>query len=329
MNNRYKANPTSRLVATLIDLLICFVLYTLLASFVINPIVSNSDDYKNSFEVYERTLCAYPTLIVKNENDQMTFYLTNQTYDNTKTQEYDNNFIAIYNSCDPTGEQAKAYVESQKAQDKIFVYDEASNTCSLYKDENGKEVDASNFYLNAQNAVFQYLHKYLMKNNSEYNTSYTKVLNYTNGSKYAGIFVSLLIVFLLFPMIFKNGETLGKKIFSLRLGKISDDVEPIKKWQVLVRFVVIALEVMGSLILYGIPLLVSMLMMMFTKNNFAIHDYAARTLVLDNKLIAREMNTTNNVIDAEANTVSTEEKSEEKTENTEEVIEIKDSDVNE
>jgi len=99
-----------------------------------------------------------------------------------------------------------------------------------------------------------------------------------------------LIVYVLLPFILHNGQTLGKKIF--KLGLASYDGYKFHDYQLLLRFVPY-LIMSASLLLpiwtsigltiaiFLVVVLISFAFMMASPKKTALHDFAARTLVID------------------------------------------------
>ena len=81
----------------------------------------------------------------------------------------------------------------------------------------------------------------------------------------------------------KNGETLGKKLFSIGIASAKDGFK-VKRSQIIIRFLVFLLiELLLSIFLFGIPLIISFSMLVFSKNGYALHDYLAATICIDRK----------------------------------------------
>lgn len=101
--------------------------------------------------------------------------------------------------------------------------------------------------------------------------------------------VSTAIFFLIIPLFFKDGETLGKRMFKLclvnKLGYRYSKIQLIPRFLLFVAVVVVLYFVVGiNLISLGILTfiaLVSYTLTVFTKDHKAIHDYVAGTLVVD------------------------------------------------
>ena len=98
------------------------------------------------------------------------------------------------------------------------------------------------------------------------------------------------ICYIVFPFIFKRGTTIGKKIFGLCLA--DSDGYLIKKWQLFMRVMPVDVVILSLLIpiwkefaLLGttlvIILLVSFGIAMASPKHSALHDFTARTIVVD------------------------------------------------
>ena len=93
--------------------------------------------------------------------------------------------------------------------------------------------------------------------------------------------VSLLVFYLLIPLLAKEGRTLGKLL--LGLSVVNKDGYHIAWWQQLVRFMGLSLTfVLGIYTILG-SILISYTFMIFTKNYRSLHDFVALTRVVDRK----------------------------------------------
>jgi len=105
------------------------------------------------------------------------------------------------------------------------------------------------------------------------------------------ILFAFIIFYFLIPMLFKNGETLGKKIMHTNLvNKLGYQYS---KLQLIPRFLFPLFLVLAVIFLFGITMLsfmvisigtlASYLVTIFTKEHKALHDYFAGTLVVDTR----------------------------------------------
>ncbi len=100
------------------------------------------------------------------------------------------------------------------------------------------------------------------------------------------------LIYLLFPMIFKNGETLGKLTFSL--GLVNKNGYKVTRPQILLRFLFFFLEItlgtfllgildIRSLATLGIVITALLIATLVNKKNRSLHDFVAGTMVVDLK----------------------------------------------
>ena len=100
------------------------------------------------------------------------------------------------------------------------------------------------------------------------------------------LLLAILPNYLLFPLIFKNGQTLGKKL--LRIGVVTDKCTSLKIKDLFMRHF-IGFYLFELLVTYlcmffiNLPVIIvlSVLTMMLSKNKRSIHDYVANTYVVD------------------------------------------------
>lgn len=127
-----------------------------------------------------------------------------------------------------------------------------------------------------------------------YYRSYYQDIN--NNIKYIQLFivlpsfvVTLCLVYLLPTMLFKNGETLGKRF--MHLAVIGSNGYKAKKRQYVYRFLVFFLEIGLSTFIVGIGftsiatlclgVLILFIATLISKSHRSLHDYLAMTLVVD------------------------------------------------
>lgn len=99
-------------------------------------------------------------------------------------------------------------------------------------------------------------------------------------------FVAGVIIYVLMPYLYGNGQTLGKKF--LRLGVVTIRGEKLTKLQVFMRFAlgIWFAEIFFSFLLYTITnpfplfILISVIMMLFSSSHRALHDIISSTMVV-------------------------------------------------
>ena len=126
--------------------------------------------------------------------------------------------------------------------------------------------------------------------NQEYMTDYSNKITNINQLITLICRLSFIFIFLeIIPFFLKGGKTLGKLF--MRLHLVNMQGEPVKKWQILVRPL---LYFAIPIILYFVPnliiqiasilvLLIATIVLMATnkKNRLCLHDYFARTIVVE------------------------------------------------
>lgn len=128
-------------------------------------------------------------------------------------------------------------------------------------------------------------------------TVYTTLMNKTMIIVFVSLFLSFMILEVAVPLFLKNGQTLGKKAFSIAVMR-TDGVK-VSSFQIFVRSIfgkflmetmlpvfIVLLEMFG--VMSGMGIIVCALIMIFqvvliiaTKTNSAIHDTLAVTVVVD------------------------------------------------
>ena len=103
------------------------------------------------------------------------------------------------------------------------------------------------------------------------------------------IFVTFMIFYFVIPMVFKNGETIGKKVMHTclvnKLGYQYNRLQLIPRFLAPTFLIIAVIFITGfsfwSLLIVSVGLLISYLFSIFSKNNRALHDIFAGTLVVD------------------------------------------------
>ena len=181
------------------------------------------------------------------------------------------------------------------------LYDELALPKCQNNDPNA-EIDEENqkklikyFYIsdtdNTNNEYFYYSVASLdLWNRKFVSTAYDNwYLHYYTLPMVCSFSLSYLIFFFALPMIFKNGETIGKLIF--HLGVVNKLGYRISKLQIIPRYLFMMVVVVALYLFLGTNLwflgiitflaLASYALAIFTKDHKAIHDWIAGTIVID------------------------------------------------
>ena len=178
--------------------------------------------------------------------------------------------------------------------------DAVSETYDRYETEYGVSFDVSQeeyqSWTQEQRQKYDMAYEKLVSDEAAMH-AYNMVVNLTMVIASLSILMAVLILEFVVPLIFKNGQTLGKKIFALCV--VRNDCVRMNTMQLFVRTVLgkFTVETMipvyillmlfwgitdltGTLILF-VLLLVQLILLIVTRKNQAIHDLLAGTAVAD------------------------------------------------
>lgn len=127
--------------------------------------------------------------------------------------------------------------------------------------------------------------------------AYNMVVNLTMIIATLGFLIAFIILEFAIPMILKNGQTLGKKIFGIGVMRV-DGVKVVGPLmfirtvlgkftiETMIPIFIVMMIFFGSLglegtIILGLILLVQVILMIKTQTNSTIHDVLAKTVVID------------------------------------------------
>lgn len=268
--SKTKANTMMRVGAALIDIFIFIILNMLLSSLVISPIIAFLPDYQTNYTVYSNKLVE-SKMYVEDDDGSIIYILNDYSRDDLST--YDQIIVNNYSKYSATDEIV-AFQNSKGEEGSGFVKENDSYVPGT--DDEKLQV----FYNNAFNDVSSFL----LQNDQELATCFGKLNFYSQISNFTSVISAALIVYLLFPFVFKNGQTLGKKFLKLYVVDADKDDRALSKGRLLLRqssFIVV--EIVLSQFTYYIPLVISLIVMLVSKNKVALHDLIARTVVLDDQ----------------------------------------------
>lgn len=126
---------------------------------------------------------------------------------------------------------------------------------------------------------------------------YSQIINITILMVSLGLFVAVFVVEFVVPLFLKNGQTLGKKIFSVAVMQVSGvRITPfilfvraiLGKYtiELMVPAMILAMAVMGvadliTLLVLGALVVFQIVLVIATKNNSLIHDALSSTVAVD------------------------------------------------
>ena len=318
MIENVKPSMSKRLLSILIDFVIYFVLMFILSNFVFGPIITNSDNYKNNYSIYEEKLIN-SNLVVKDENKNTVFvYQVGKLETVDDFNKYDNILIQFYTNfnSEKSEENVNAYNEAKKDYKSIFNYDETTKVATLK--ENIFDTSSQNYKANMVNVSNYFYYSYsnalnFMRNNDkDFANSYNALIFNLNMKKYLSIGIAALIPFLILPLCL-HGQSLGKKVMGLQIRKFESNLGEVNMSTILLRSIwIIVIDIMGSYLLYCIPAVISIIMLVANKDSMTLHDMICKTIVVDKKLLEENNASYNNVDSSNVIEAEVVEKNEEK-----------------
>lgn len=185
-------------------------------------------------------------------------YYTNDQYASSK------NMIDKYNN--------------EKQNNKCFVLDNNQYVEKL----DAKEEDLKAFYEDEYQDALNFF-----SSNPDYYSKVNKVESLVVISFVLSLFVGTSIIYLVIPLIRKEGETPSQIIHRICIVDVRD-ISTIKRWQIIVRYLILFLfNYCMPLMLYlqydyfvPLTIIISVAMICITKNNIGPHDYASQSMVI-------------------------------------------------
>lgn len=285
----FKAPFGKRLFSFLFDLII--MLAAALGFFSLTRLIlENSSSYKNAFQTYV-DVSVESGLYVYHETDDnlvtITEYYQDATYEeqNAKEEAALTAFYKMDKFFDQTNpEDGMALYDAQKVGDKrigasdnltYFVYS-TSGDIVANPEYSAEKLHA--FYVTAVESGIQYLN-----NVDEYVKASKELSTYVNFIIIpCSVSFSFIIFEFLVPLIFyrRGWQTFGMRIFKFSLIT-GEAISPHFK-TFLARFLwMFFVECLGSMVTFGVPLIVSFSMYTFRKDGQSFHDYMAGTYMVD------------------------------------------------
>ena len=266
-----------RVLAFIVDFSLTILFTVFLASLVTNPIfakVLNSDELTIQYEqrILESGLYEKVDGILISIDE--TFDETKQTKEEF-IQYLDLKLTEFYSNPDFTCSNIE-YFNNLKLDNKLFKLDETTNTIVYSSVATTDEL--MTFYYDA---MADTINNVLSNDDIVAHTSINIILNTLYGVILA-LLISISLFYLLIPLINKRKGTFGKILFKIGVVNLSD-FKFASNMQVIVRFAVFFLECILSIFTFGVVLLLSFTITLFTKNDKSLHDLAANTSLVDLK----------------------------------------------
>lgn len=119
------------------------------------------------------------------------------------------------------------------------------------------------------------------RNTSEYSNFYLQLERISRYEAYIAIALAGLVYFLIIPLFFKNGETIGMKM--VHVGLVNSLEYQVSKPQVLLKNLLILAEIYVGIFTFFIVFLIDYIVMVFTKRHRSFSDFVAATVMIDTK----------------------------------------------
>lgn len=288
-----KVSIFRRICSILFDAIVCISIFFILQAFVVQPIFNSTTDYYQKYEKYCDVMEDTNLYIYYEEVQGVSVISTN--YDKHLTDFYNSEYATKlgYNSetyykikwenCDrypDIKDKTPIFIytdegNEEKFIENVYVLDSNGNLTTTI-DEN-KQIAVDNFYYELVNKLINEL-----QNIEEIKELTSIITAYTMLFFIVALIPAVLITYLVMPMIFKDGTTLGKKMLQMRVID-SKTGKNAKKFQLFFRFTFFALvQVVLGIGTYGIIPLISIAMIFINKNRQTIHDLTSSTLVVCN-----------------------------------------------
>lgn len=244
-----------KLLSSLLDIVFGVLLFALFSNTICNLIITKCTNYNNLVNSINDILLE--TGLYKQDGDNIVLIDDN----------IDNKLIIYYQNHD--------YIDSNH---KAISYEDAKEKSGLFDNINGTyfvKIDAEDNDLKEFYEQELYNASISIANLPEYKTIKRQIDDINTYNAYITLFSVSLICLVIIPICNKKRKTLGNVIMKL---KLSSESEKITFMTLIIRFIAFfAIELLPSLTFYGIPLCISLIMMMFSKKDKYIHDYFAFT----------------------------------------------------
>lgn len=260
-----------RICSAIIDFILLMVLGVFF-SFAITPIIENTSSYKENMSIYNEYAVASGLYQFDEEHEKIIQY-------QIKDEQ-----ILIDFYCNKTANE-ETYV-TKKKESNLYDYDE--NTKTFTKKEETTDEQLYTFYTRMQNiGIDSYLNDYIESFDEAKKASHL-LAAYNLLELSICAFLGLLIVYILIPLIFKDGISIGKLMFRLRIVSTKGNGQ-VRKLQLFFRgLVIIFFEMIASIYtmsMFYVPLflVISLIIMFVNKKQLTFHDLVCSTMVVDSE----------------------------------------------
>ena len=259
--NLNKPTLNNRLIAILIDLLVFAATFYVLAYFILQPILHATPTFKQHDETIQTVMVDSGLFSVQNDNIVATQFKTSKEY-----EIFFRDFFERYNSPISIDEAFVEFPDYFTCKDGVCTpIDDETKMVAFYEDI---------FFQVASNLLFSV---------EEYRVANEYVEMITNIQIFGSMGISAVTFFFVIPLIFKDGKTLGMRVMKIAIVNSGTGYRA-KKTQIILRqLILLGVEAGLSIFMLGVPAIISLGMLVFSKNNVTLHDYFAVTMMVNNK----------------------------------------------
>lgn len=278
-----RASIFRRICSALFDFIIFFVLLMLTQAYIFAPIISASTDYNVKYQEYYDACIDSKLYVPASDGSGNVQYI----YKDEQFKEYYeiNNIGLTIEEYNKAKKEATPYIVNNVKYPLFIESPEGSGTYI----ENVTSDDSINEQLNYKRDSFYLQHasdiyvKYINhENNKDFAALSARLSGLISLSYIFALIFAVLFTYLLFPMIFKDRATLGKKMFHFTIISLKD-AKTASRFQTFARFVYFAItSVVLGIMTFGIAPFISLLIIPVTSKRQTLHDLMARTAVVGN-----------------------------------------------
>lgn len=307
-----KASMFKRLGAAMMDFCLVIILGMLFSSFVCSPIANSITDVTEKSYAYNEELFDLGYLVIGkyNNDNKLEIYayfdsennnaeLKKTVKENKKEYAYSLLNTGGFNVDNATYEKhlthfyteinaLKSYNNLKKTKSDLFVKNNEGNYVLKDEVQNNETLKNSlhSFYVDTYEKLLNDKEVYSAIKNYKDGTI-IKLANRINMINqicvYISLFIGVTILYLVFPLIFKNGQTLGKKLMGVKVVNKKDGSQ-VNFVTIIIRFfafAVIEFFLSIALNIFYLPIIISLIIMLINKQGQSLHDLLARTIVVD------------------------------------------------
>lgn len=279
--NEKKINPIycghkNRIFAFLVDFL-CILLVTInLNLYVFLPIANQAFGANDIENQYYQDLADSGLYYIENDN---CISIIANSVNQTEKKEYidylDNKLTSFYNNNLYLNADITLFNEAKLNNNNLFTYDEVNSKFVI--NSNASEDELIKFYESETNKAIS-----ILTNEDFILDKYVKVLSLRLLAIFISFTIPMFIFYLLIPLLNKKGKTIGKYLFNIGVMDNKNRLF-VSKSQTVLRFTLIYIEYVLSLITFSAVFLISFAFSIFSKNNYSLHDLFCKTVDIDLK----------------------------------------------